>query len=152
MNPNSLDLQKELQQELQLRKKKVRLSTEEYCQIEYDVTQKWLYVNWIGYQTERTVMEGCSKLLEVLKELEICCVLNDNTNVVGIWTPASQWVGTIWFPQMKEAGLKHFAWIHSPSRLSQISADEAIKNTPDPEIIRIFYNLEEGRTWLLEVS
>ncbi len=151
MNPNSLDLQKELQQELQQRKKKVRLWSEDFCHIDYDLTQKWLYVNWIGYQTEKTVMEGCQKMLELVKELETCCILNDNTNVLGIWTPASVWVGTVWFPQMKAAGLTHFAWIYSPSRMSQVSADEAISNTPEPDIIKIFYSLEEGRKWLQEI-
>ena len=60
-------------------------------------------MDWIG-PDQRTVMEGCLKLLELLKELEICCVLNDDTNVRGTCTPASQSVGTIWFPQMIEAG------------------------------------------------
>jgi hypothetical protein len=56
-------------------------------------------VDWIGYQTEKSVIEGCEKML------------NDNTRVVGIWTPAAEWVGTNWLPRMEKAGLKQFTWV-----------------------------------------
>jgi hypothetical protein len=49
---------------------------------------------------------------------------------------------------MKSAGLQQFAWVYSPSRLSQISTDESLKTTPTPDIIQTFYTIEEARSWL----
>ena len=146
---NKIDVYKELQQELEERKKRLErlFFSETYLTIE--VQEKgWIYADWIGYQTEQSVMDGCEKMLEALKKYKLGKVLNDNTRVVGIWTPAAKWVGEDWFPRMKGAGLEQFAWVYSPSRLSQVSTDESLKSTPVPEIIQTFYNPQEAQDWL----
>lgn len=125
---------------------------EEFITIEYDARNNWLYANWLGYQTEGSVMTGCEKMLEALQTFNPVKVLNDNTHVMGIWTPAAQWVGNNWFPRMEAAGLKYFAWIYSPSRLSQVSTNESIQHTPLPSLIRTFHSLEEGKSWLQSVD
>lgn len=125
--------------------------TDEFITIGVDTANQWLYANWIGYQTEGTVMAGCEKMLEALQQFGLVKVLNDNSHVLGIWTPAAHWVGTNWFPRMEAAGLKYFAWIYSPSRLSQVSTNESISSTPLPHLIQTFYNIEEGKTWLQSV-
>lgn len=124
---------------------------EAYITIEYDAVNQWIYANWIGYQTEASVMTGCEKMLEALKAFGLTKVLNDNTQVVGIWTPAAHWVGNNWMPRMQEAGLQHFAWIYSPSRLSQVSTNESIQHTPLPDVIQTFYTMEEAKNWLKNV-
>lgn len=147
-NPEKLHIYKELQEQLEARKRKKRLFTEDYVTIDHDVANEWLHVDWIGYQTEATVKEGCTRMLEDLKDLKLSKVLNDNTKVLGIWTPAAHWVGAVWFPQMKEAGLKHFSWIYSPSHLSQFSTNESIRESPVPDIIQTFHSTEEAQKWL----
>lgn len=123
----------------------------EYLTISIDAENNWLYANWLGYQTEGSVKEGCEKMLEALQAYKLEKVLNDNTHVLGIWTPAAHWVGTDWFPRMEAAGLKYFAWIYSPSRLSQVSTNESINNTPLPHLIKTFYKKEEAEDWLRRV-
>ncbi|HZG26473.1 MAG TPA: hypothetical protein VEZ17_17920 [Chitinophagaceae bacterium] len=147
---NKIEIYKELQRELDERKQKAEriYFTESYISIELDKANNCLYVDWKGYQTEQSVMTGCEKMLEALLHFGLSKVLNDNTNVVGIWTPAAKWVGENWFPRMKSAGLQQFAWVYSPSRLSQISTDESLKTTPTPDIIQTFYTIEEARSWL----
>ena len=151
-NMNKLEVYKELQKELDDRKKKQRFYTEDFITIDYDQQQHWLYADWIGYQTEGSVMAGCEKMLEALVQFKVTRILNDNTRVLGIWTPAAVWVGADWFPRMKAAGLKHFAWVYSPSILSQVSTNESIKSTPLPDIINTFYNIEEAREWLKAIN
>ena len=92
--------------------------------------------------------DGLRKMLEALQMFGLSKVLNDNTHVIGIWTPAAAWVGNNWMPRMKAAGLKHFAWIYSPSRLSQVSTNESIQHTMLPDFIQTFYTIEEGQSWL----
>ena len=148
-NINKLGVYKELQKELEERKKKQRyFFHEEFITIEYD-SNNWLYVDWIGYQTEKSVMEGCEKMLDALIQFKVEKVLNDNTRVIGIWTPAAEWVGSNWLPRMEKAGLNYFAWVYSPSRLSQISTDESIKKTPLPQLIKTFDTVSNAKEWLL---
>jgi len=145
---NKYDIYKELQKELEERKKKQKFFYfDDFLTIEADPNQ-WLYVDWTGYQTEKSVKDGCEKMLEALLHYKFTKVLNDNTKVLGIWTPASEWVGSNWLPRMKEAGLKHFAWVYSPSIMSQVSTNEAIKKTPMPELVKTFFSQNEAREWL----
>ncbi|MBT1706000.1 hypothetical protein KK060_22100 [Fulvivirgaceae bacterium PWU20] len=134
-----------MQNELELRKGSKAYFSEDFVSIEYDFANHYLYVNWKGYQTEGSVKQGCEKMLEALLHYKCQNILNDNTNVLGIWTPAAQWVGENWLPRMVEAGLKYFAWVYSPSMLSQISTNEALKHTPPINIVKTFYDLESAK-------
>lgn len=149
---NKINFYKELQEALENRKKKqLFFFNNDFLTIEYDPNH-WLYVDWIGYQTEKSIMEGCEKILEALQHYKVSNVLNDNTRIVGIWTPAAEWVGSNWIPRMSAAGLKKFAWVYSPSRLSQVSTDEAIKYVPFPSSIQTFCTINDAWKWLLEVD
>ena len=93
-------------------------------------------------------MHGGMLMLEALRKFNVEKVLNDNTRVIGIWTPAAKWAGEVWFPKMVESGLKYFAWIYSPSRLSQISTDQTLTNTANTDLIKTFYHIDEAVVWL----
>lgn len=116
--------------------------------IEYNHTDDWLYVNWRGYQNYDSVVAGCEKILDFLQERECTKVLNDNTNVEGIWSGASKWVGQDWMPRMQAAGCACFAWVYSPSTFSRLSTDKALKNTEDMSHIRTFEDIEAASAWL----
>ena len=114
--------------------------------------QGWLYVDWIGMQTVNNKKNGCAQILRHLQIRTTASVLNDNTRVEGIWIGAAQWVGREWFPQMRRIGLQRFAWVQSPRRLSQVSAEEALKFAP-PGAAQLFWSLAEAEAWLkLECS
>jgi hypothetical protein len=151
-NQNKIEIYKELQKELEDRKKKQVFFTNDFINIEYDLAHDWLYADWIGYQTEATIKEGCTKMMEALIKFHLIKVLNDNTHVLGIWTPAVQWLGTVWFPQMEAAGLKQLAWIYSPSALSQFSTNETLKEISTSQIIQTFYNVDDAKKWLSETE
>ena len=149
---NKFNFYKELQRELEDRKKKLQYFFHaDFITIELD-PNNWLYADWIGYQSEKTIMEGFEKILEALTHYKVTKVLNDNTRVVGIWTPAAEWVGANWMPRMEAAGLEKLAWVYSPSRLSQVSTDEVIKHTPRPDLIKTFYDINEAWKWLLSTE
>jgi hypothetical protein len=116
--------------------------------IEYYPEHQYIAVDWIGYQTVDSVKYGCEKMLEFLSQYNCRRVLNDNTNVTGIWSGASAWVGGDWFPRMAEAGLQHFAWVYSPSAFSRLSTDESLRFLEEKKIARTFDNTEAAREWL----
>ena len=121
---------------------------EEFLTITINKKEQWLHSAWKGYQTEASIMAGFEKILEALQTFGLKKVLNNNTGLLGIWTPAASWVGTNWLPRMHAAGLQHLAWVYSSSRLSQVSTNECISTTPLPHLIHTFNNLEEATAWL----
>lgn len=147
---NKYQLEEELKKALHNRKQENRkyLFYDDNITIEYDDQYNWIYADWKGYQTENSVKDGCEKMLSSLNTVHCSKVLNDNTNVVGIWTPASTWVGTNWLPRVKQAGIKHLAWVYSSSSMSRVSADESIRITSVPEMIKTFDDLESAKRWL----
>ena len=97
-------------------------------------------------------MTGCEKILEALPMFRCSKVLNDNSNVVGIWTPSAAWVAEDWFPRMLIAGLKKFAWIYSPSAFSQISTNEVLRLLKGNKVIKTFDNVPAGMQWLMTTT
>lgn len=110
--------------------------------------EEWLYVNWRGYQNYESVVTGCTRVLELMKEHACYRILNDNTQVEGQWSAASRWLAEEWFPEMEKQGLKLFAWVYSPSVLSRLSADKTVKLADYPSYIQAFEDIEPAKDWL----
>lgn len=119
-----------------------------FIEIKYLPEHQWLDVNWTGYQNYDSVKKGCLIMLDLLKKNNCSKVLNDNTYVMGNWSEAADWGGEFWFPAMQEAGLKHFAWIYSPSTFSRMSAHKSIDITMGKVTAQFFTDIDEARAWL----
>lgn len=125
------------------------LFSESFIEISFDPKAEILHANWKGYQSVASVRSGCETILKFLTEKKLSKVLNDNTNVLGIWRSAAEWVALEWLPRMKQAGLKGFAWVYSSSRLSQISTDETLSLIDSEHYgIAIFHNKAQAANWL----
>lgn len=116
--------------------------------IVYNTSKKRLDVDWTGYQNMESVKHGCMQMLEMLKVNKCYKVLNDNTNVSGTWSDASEWAGKVWLPLMEEAGLKYFAWIFSPSAFAQLSARKTVDVMEGQIITQFFNNAQEADEWI----
>lgn len=123
------------------------LYQQNHIEIYWDEGDKWLYANWIGYQSVEEVKKGCEQILRLLMARNADAVLNDHSNVEGIWLGAAEWLGKDWLPRMRSAGMRHFAWVYSPSRFSQLSTDTSVQAAP-PGIVHLFWTMEEARRWL----
>ncbi|WP_295767454.1 PAS domain-containing sensor histidine kinase [uncultured Mucilaginibacter sp.] len=119
-----------------------------FITINYNEQMNWLDVNWLGYQNYDSVKKGCLIMLDLLRKNKCAKVLNDNTHVLGNWSEAADWGGEYWFPAMQEAGLKHFAWIYSPSTFSRLSAHKSIDITMGKVTAQFFDSLNEAKQWL----
>ncbi|WP_207423340.1 PAS domain-containing protein [Desertivirga brevis] len=116
--------------------------------IKHNQKQNCLEVDWIGFHDLDSVQKGCLKMLEMLKKHKCDKVLNDNSNVRGTWSEASDWVGKEWFPLMEQAGLKYFAWIFSNSSFSQMSAKKSIDVKMGNVITQFFTDISLADRWL----
>jgi len=118
-----------------------------------DPETRILHANWKGYQSINTGTQGCLHLLEIMSAHKAFRILNDNTDVRGLWMGAAEWAAKEWFPRMKEAGMERFAWVYSPTKFSQISADTAIAlMNPDAYGIQIFHGRKDALDWLMQDS
>ncbi|HEX2204457.1 MAG TPA: STAS/SEC14 domain-containing protein [Longimicrobium sp.] len=119
-----------------------------FIAIGLDAAEGWLHVEWEGYQTVGTVQQGCERVLALLAQHGVAKVLNDNTEVLGGWSEAAEWLVDDWYPRMRAAGLRCFAWVYSPSRLSQLSADETMARLGEASGVQVFAYADEARRWL----
>ena len=123
-----------------------------FIEMRYVPEMQWMDVNWIGYQNIDSVKKGCLIMLDLLKKNQCTKVLNDNTHVMGNWSEAADWGGQFWFPAMQDAGLRHFAWIYSPSTFSRMSAHKSIDITMGKVTAQFFNDIDEARHWLSSVK
>jgi CheY-like chemotaxis protein len=108
-----------------------------------------LYADWKGYQSVESIRQGAERMLEFMVQYKSYDIVNDNTNVLGIWRGASKWLAEDWFPRLRAAGLKRFAWINSPSRLSQVSTDATVEMLDADQFgVRVFHDKLDALAWL----
>jgi CheY-like chemotaxis protein len=127
----------------------IELYHESFIDVSYHPGTQVLHANWRGYQSVESIQQGCERILALMVSYKTYLVLNDNTQMLGIWRGAAAWLAKDWFPRMKQGGLQRFAWISSPSRLSQVSTDATL-SLMDAEAfgIKIFDNKAEALAWL----
>lgn len=129
------------------------LSESPYLRISLDVDRNLIHADWIGYQTVSSVQDGCERILELMAARSASHVLNDNTNVQGIWSGAALWVARDWFPRMRQAGMGRFAWVYSPARFSRISTDMTLAELGEAApYIKVFDDIELALAWLDETD
>ncbi|WP_051189551.1 PAS domain S-box protein [Daejeonella oryzae] len=119
--------------------------------INYNEISKNLEIDWIGFESFESVQKGCMKALEMINRFECSKVLNDNRRVLGTWSDASDWVGTVFFPMMENAGVKNVAWIFSPSSFSQLSAKKSLDVAVGNITAQFFTDMNLAKKWLAEV-
>ena len=110
--------------------------------------QSILYADWSGVLDAGRARLGCTTILDVLKPHSFTKVLNNNSKVTGHYPGAIEWVGKVWFPEMYDLGIRHFAWVYSPAFYTQIGTDEVVRLSSKVEI-QTFYELSQACQWLL---
>jgi PAS domain S-box-containing protein len=117
-----------------------------FIRIRHQTTGNYLDVSWTGYQNYESVVKGCGIMLDLMQKNKCSKVLNDNTEVKGNWSEASDWGAEVWFPAMAKAGLQKFAWVYSPSTFSRIAANVSLPAAYDP--VAFFNDKDTARKWL----
>ncbi len=116
--------------------------------ITYNPDKQRLEVDWLGFQNLETVQHGCQLLADRLQKTKVHKILNDNNQVLGTWSEASEWVGKSGFPMLEKSGLQYFAWVFSPIAFSQLSARKSVDIAEGNVITQLFTDLPSARKWL----
>jgi hypothetical protein len=123
-----------------------------YLTIEYDTVHKWVYNNWIGYQTYVGIIAGADACLHPLQEHNCPYLLNDNRQVIGPWNHAVEWIVTDWAPRATEQGLTHFAHVVSPESMAAQSAEAMHIGIGGHLQMRMFGDINEAQAWLRDAQ
>ncbi|WP_082035941.1 PAS domain-containing sensor histidine kinase [Pedobacter lusitanus] len=121
---------------------------DETIDLQFNEEKNRLDVNWTGYQNFVSVQDGCLIMLDLVKKSQASKILNDNSDVMGNWSEASDWVSTECLPALAEAGVRHIAWIYSPSIFSQLAADKSVDLIMSNIIIQFFNDKTSAMHWL----
>lgn len=125
----------------------------DFVEVSFDSSNQWIYADWKGYQSDASVKEGCELILEALIQFNVSRVLNDNRRILGIWTGVAEWMACNWYPRMHKAGMKKFALVYSPSRLSQVSADAAMHLfDSEGHTVTGFFEENAAVSWLINTN
>ncbi|RYY34037.1 MAG: PAS domain-containing sensor histidine kinase [Sphingobacteriaceae bacterium] len=120
-------------------------------EIIYNKDAQYLRLNWRGFHSLHTVKAGCMRAIDALEKYHCHMILNDNTDVMGSWEDAVDWVSNEFFPAIEKAGLQYMAWVYSPSTFSRLSADLTIETIKANIVVKTFDNEEPAKHWLGEM-
>ena len=123
-----------------------------YLTIAYDEANRWVYNDWVGYQTYVGIVAGADACLLPLVEHKCAYLLNDNRQVIGPWDHAVSWIVTNWAPRAIAAGLTHFANVVSPESLAASSAQSMALGLNGQLQMHQFPDVEQAKQWLREAQ
>ncbi|GAB2782665.1 hypothetical protein HNQ93_002202 [Hymenobacter luteus] len=86
-----------------------------FCRIVYDEAHHWLNATWTGYVSPDYAHDGAAVGLQLLRQLNCSCLLNDNSGIQGPWFDSLEWLATKWGPAAAAAGLRYIAHVPQPT-------------------------------------
>jgi hypothetical protein len=119
-----------------------------YLRIAYDAANRWVYNEWVGYQTYGGIVTGADACLEPLAKQQCAYLLNDNRRVLGPWDHAVEWIVTNWAPRAIAAGLTHFANVVGAESLAATSAQSMALGLEGQLQMELFSDIEVAKQWL----
>jgi hypothetical protein len=116
--------------------------------LEYDQENKWLYLNWIGYQNLENIKRGLAEAFAMLRQFGFSKVLNDNRALVGPWNKANDWLQQELSPKSSAMRVKHVAHVISPGIFGQLSIQDLQTRLINKIEIKLFEDIERAQEWL----
>jgi hypothetical protein len=118
--------------------------------IEYNIVSDFIVANWTGSQTEKSIEMGYNRILEAIRTHLCIGLLDNHTQVSGLWSGAAEWLAGEWVPQARKAGLKYIAAVYSPHIFSKLSTEKAIRLINSPNCLG-FDTMTAAEDWLERV-
>lgn len=108
----------------------------------------FLYADWYGYSTAKSVKAGSMKLLEMMVETQCFDIINDNRKLSGTWNPVITWGVEVFMPLILSKGLNRIAHIYSHDIAARFSADKMMEIDPLCPALA-FEDFKTASTWLI---
>ncbi|RYH57418.1 MAG: DUF692 family protein, partial [Alcaligenaceae bacterium] len=121
-------------------------------EITYNKEIQYIRLDWRGFQSLHTIKAGCYELVDVLQKYKCHMALNINTNVIGSWEDAAEWVGKDCFPMLERAQHLHVGGYKETTLTPPFTVDDHATALSDAslETLRACISLGNIRTVCLE--
>lgn len=116
--------------------------------LQFNTDKKRIDANWRGFQNRESVQRGCKLMLEMVIRFKCNKIVNDNREVLGTWSEASEWVGESFFPLLEKAGIEYLAWVFSTSVFSQLSAKKSVDVSVNNITTQFFTDISDAEKWI----
>lgn len=113
----------------------------------FDSWNDWLYVEWEGEITLPVAQQACIQLARCVLDRPYARVLNNNTHMTGVGLEVGAWLAYHFMPHLHLAGVRHMAWVCSPT-LAGLNLVQTIMSWLPRLEATIFTDLEDGVRWL----
>ncbi|MBO3269270.1 MULTISPECIES: hypothetical protein [Hymenobacter] len=127
------------------------LATTSALSVFHDVKNDWLYLDWQGDLTRKSVQEGCIAVARCFLRKNYVRVLNDNTSVTSLSPEVASWLATECLPRIKLSTIEYLAWTYSPNIETQFWTNVAMYQIDGPVVVT-FDDVESAYAWLREVK
>jgi hypothetical protein len=119
-------------------------------EVRYDALADIVYADWHGEQSEATILSGYKRILEMIERHSAKALLDNHSQISGLWAGASEWLANEWFKKAKSMGLQFMACVYSKHRFSYLSTMKALTLMNSEEVMGTDY-LIAARLWLIDM-
>lgn len=116
--------------------------------LEYDLENKWLYLNWIGYQNFDNIKQGLREVWAMFRRFRFTKVLNDNRELIGPWDKANDWLQHELVPASAPIRIKYIAHVISPGIFGQLAIQDLQARLMNKVEVKLFEDINRAQDWL----
>lgn len=121
-----------------------------FCVTEYIPAERWLRTTWQGFVVPTDAKQGAAGALEALGQTPVPYLLNDNSQIQGLWFDSVDWLQRVWAAQAAQLGLRYVAHVlqpHTEADLEQLLTNKPFANSFE---LQLFTTADEAAAWLRE--
>jgi hypothetical protein len=115
--------------------------------IYYDTCNDWLFVDWQGDLSLRTIQLASLELAQCVLVRPYARVLNSNLLVTSISWDVAPWLLTELLPHLRLAGVEHLAWVRPETLRGQQLVNAMLSRLPGL-CVCLFDEMDQAVTWL----
>jgi PAS domain S-box-containing protein len=117
-------------------------------EIKYNNKANYIMADYKGFHDPLSMKAVTQKLLHVINEHTYSKLLVDNSDLLGIWDGAVEWIANEWFPLVEKAGITHIAVVYSKCTFTKVSADNLANKLKSNIKYKTFYAKDNAVKWL----
>jgi hypothetical protein len=113
----------------------------------YDTCNDWLFIEWEGELTLRTVQLASLELATCILQRPYARVLNSNLLATSISWDMAPWLACEVLPYLRLAGIDHLAWVRPQALRGQYMVNALMSRLPGLAVA-LFDEMDHAVTWL----
>jgi len=128
--------------------KHVSLYETDFLRIEYNLVDEMVVATWSGSLSGEEIIQGYENISVLIKKNYSHKLLDNHTNVQGIWSKLTDWLAYDWHPTAKNFGLQYHAMVYSKSAFCRFSTEKSIR-LMEEGVVEGFNTVHDAQNWLL---